>query len=238
MGSLSVQSLTDALTTELRRKIFSGELVPGDSLAEVKIAEQYDVARPTAKSAIERLVSEGLLERAAHKTAQVPVMDIPRVHDMYFSRGLIECQAYRILSERKIVPPAAIQANQDLLNATDASELVDFDVKFHRSLIDALESPRTSNAHGKLISEIRLCLAQVQINKLLDPGIIGTEHSSILEAIGAGNGDLAAHYGRVHLDHAEFELTRHMAQFDLVGLSTASKQALTREPKADKKRRR
>jgi DNA-binding GntR family transcriptional regulator len=219
MGSLSVQSLTDALTTELRRRIFSGELVPGDSLAEVKIAEQYDVARPTARSAIERLVSEGLLERAAHKTAQVPIMDIPRVHDMYFSRGLIECQAYRILSERRIVPQDAIQANQDLLNATAASELVDFDVKFHRSLIDALGSPRTSNAHRKLISEIRLCLAQVQTNKLLDPSIIGTEHSSILEAIGAGNGDLAAHYGRVHLDHAEFELTRHMAQFDPTGPS-------------------
>lgn len=214
MGSLSVQSLTDALTTELRRRIFSGELSSGHSLAEIKIAEQYDVARPTAKSAIERLVSEGLLERAAHKTAQVPIMDIPRVHDMYFSRGLIECQAYRILSERRIVPPDAIQANQDLLNATDASELVEFDVKFHQSLIDALESPRTSNAHRKLISEIRLCLAQVQTNKLLDPSIIGTEHSSILEAIGTGNGDLAAHYGRVHLEHAEFELTRHMAQFD------------------------
>lgn len=221
MASLSVQSLTDALAMELRRRIFSGDLLPGHSLAEIKVAEEYNVARPTAKSAIERLVNDGLLERAAHKTAHVPLMDIPRVHDLYFSRGVIESQAYRLLAKGRTVPAEAAEANQDLFEATETSALVEFDVKFHRSLVDALESPRTSSAHAKLISEIRLCLAQVQTNKLLDPRVIGTEHSSILEAIAGGDEELAAHHGWLHLEHAEFELTRHMKQFP-AGLSADS----------------
>ena len=68
-------SIIDALTDDLRLRIFRGELVRGTRLTETDLAAGYDVARPTAKAAIEKLVAEGLLRRDAHKTARVPSMN-------------------------------------------------------------------------------------------------------------------------------------------------------------------
>ena len=214
MASLSVLSLTDSLTKVVRTRIIEGNLGPGDRLAEAGLAEQYEVARPTAKAAIERLVTEGLLERAAHKTARVPVMTVARIRDMYFARKLVECQAYRLLAERRLLPVEAVQANEKLRRAADAGEIsnyLDSDVCFHRSLIDELASPRITKVHGMLINEMRLCLVQVQAHKLLDPQIIANEHAAILDAIRDGSEELAADRGRAHLDHAEARLTDYLS---------------------------
>lgn len=215
MPSLPVLSITDSLTDVLRTRIIEGHLGPGDGLAEAGLAKEYDVARPTAKAAIERLVSEGLLERAAHKTARVPVMNLARIRDMYFARKLVECQAYRILAERRLLPDEAVRAIESLRRATDTGvlfDLVDYDVRFHRSLIDELASPRITKMHWVLINEMRLYLVQVQSHKLLDPVIIANEHAAILDAIRDGDGDLAGECGQAHLDRAEAQLTRYITE--------------------------
>jgi DNA-binding GntR family transcriptional regulator len=212
-SSLPVLSLTDALASDLRARITSGDLGPGHVISEVGLAKHYDIARPTAKAAVERLVSEGLLERAAHKSARVPVMDLARVRDMYFARRLIEAEAYRLLAERGSVPSEAEAANEGLRQAAGAGALFDFvdaDVQFHRSLIDHLESSRITRAHRALINEMRLCLVQVQAQRLLDPLVIATEHEGILEAIRRRQPDAAGEAGRRHLDHALAELTPHL----------------------------
>ena len=53
-------------------------------------AKKFDVARPTAKAAIEQLVPIGLLRRLRNKTARVPLLDAADVADLYLSRGVIE----------------------------------------------------------------------------------------------------------------------------------------------------
>lgn len=215
MSSLSVQSLTDALTDSLRTRITSGELDPGDALTESGLAAHYDVARPTAKAAIERLVSEGLLERVAHKSARVPLMNIERVRDMYFARQVVECESYRRLAESGLSVDDAATANTDLRTAASSGALValvDADVRFHRALITALSSPRIGRVHSTLINEMRLCLVQVQAYELLDPAVIADEHASILEAITNADGALAAERGRAHLEHAESKLLGFLAE--------------------------
>ncbi|MCU1570535.1 MAG: hypothetical protein JWR33_1276 [Naasia sp.] len=213
MPSLPVLSLTDALTSELRARVTSGALGPGEVLSEVGLAKHYAIARPTAKAAVERLVAEGLLERAAHKSARVPVMDLARVRDMYFARGLIEAEAYRLLAQHGSTPAEAVEANERLkaaAHAEELSDLVDADVSFHRSLIDHLGSPRITATHRALINEMRLCLVQVQAQRLLDPLVIAREHDGILDAITHGDPEAAADASRRHLEHALAELTPHL----------------------------
>lgn len=228
MTSLSVSSLTDALSDALRLRIIEGKLGPGEGLAEAGLAKQYEVARPTAKAAIERLVSEGLLERAAHKTARVPVMSLERVQDMYYARDFLESQAYRYLAERKALPEEAIEANERLRIASDnhaLSEFVDSDIDFHRTLIDALGSARITKIHRSLINEMRLCLVQVQSHNLLEPTIISTEHGLILEAIRNGDPNLAAQRGRAHLERARKQLTDHLIAPTHTGMSSTQPMA-------------
>ena len=213
MPQLSVQSLTDALADSLRGRIFDGDLGPGDALTEAGLAGHYSVARPTAKAAIERLTSEGLLERVAHKSARVPVMDIARIQDMYFARQFMESQANRMLAEQRTPTPEAAHANDQLRAAAKSgalSDLVEWDIRFHRALIDGIHSPRISKAHSALINEMRLCLVQVQTRHLLDPEIIANEHAGILDAITAGQDDHAARLSQEHLNHAMAQLTKSL----------------------------
>jgi len=59
----------------MQSQIVGGSIPPGTALPEVSVAQMFDVARPTAKAAIEQLVHIGMLRRLRNKTARVPLFD-------------------------------------------------------------------------------------------------------------------------------------------------------------------
>lgn len=63
--------LADDLSRHLRERILSGEFHAGDSVSETGVAAEYGVARPTARSALDRLVVDSLLVRHAHASLRV-----------------------------------------------------------------------------------------------------------------------------------------------------------------------
>ncbi|WP_329381491.1 GntR family transcriptional regulator [Streptomyces sp. NBC_01716] len=210
---LATQSIGDALVTSLRERILTDEIRVGTAVTEASVTAEYDVARQTAKAAIERLVGEGLLERTAHRSARVPSLDETRVRDLYFARGVVEVRSYQLLAEKRLLTSEVRKAHEEFrasATGSDVASIVQTDVEFHRALIDSLESERLSRAHGLVINEIRLCLAQVQNAHLLAPGEILDEHESILAAIRDGAPDRAGEVGQQHLDHAERELLSYL----------------------------
>jgi DNA-binding GntR family transcriptional regulator len=210
MPRIAVVSIIDAVTDDLRGRVLSGELEPGAPLVEVEVADEYEVARPTAKAAIENLVRERLLERSAHKTARVVRLTPEDARDIYRTRQIVESEVLRTLAQERRVPDAAREANREIAALVDASprEIVEPDMRFHRSLIDALGSVRTSRLYDELASEVVFCMSQVQGAALLPTETIAAEHDRLLELIEAGDGDaaatlLAAHIGRARERLAE-----------------------------------
>ena len=61
--------LPEAIYDDLRALIIEQSYPPGSSITESAVALRFGVARPTAKMAIERLVTEGLLRRELHQSA-------------------------------------------------------------------------------------------------------------------------------------------------------------------------
>ena len=55
VSGLRVVSVVDAIADNLRDGILAGELMPGTALTESDVAGRYDVARPTAKAALEKV---------------------------------------------------------------------------------------------------------------------------------------------------------------------------------------
>jgi len=108
--SLQIRSVIDALRSEIQSQIVKGAIPPGTALTELSVAHNFDVARPTAKAAIEQLVSIGLLRRLPNKTARVPLLDAADIADLYLSRNLVERAVVRLLAERGQVPPDAVRA--------------------------------------------------------------------------------------------------------------------------------
>lgn len=74
--------LADELSAHIRERILDGEYPPGASVTETGVATEYGVARPTARSALDRLVYDDLLVRHAHaalRVKQVSPDEIPLV---------------------------------------------------------------------------------------------------------------------------------------------------------------
>lgn len=204
VARVGVVSVVEAVAGDLRRTVLAGELAPGEPLGEVDVAERYEVARPTAKAAIETLVSERLLVRGPHKTARVVRLTPEDARDIYLSRQLIEAEAVRLLARRRTVPPAAREANARIAALAQASprEVVDPDMLFHASLVDAVGSARTSGLYRSLVSEVVLCMSQIQGASLLATDVIAAEHARLLELVEAGDEDAAAALVAEHIGRA------------------------------------
>ena len=95
-------ALPEAIYEELRELIVDQSYVPGTSITESAVALRFGVARPTAKMAIERLVTEGLLRRELHQSARVPQLDATDIIDLFDNRAVIESAAVAAL---QAVPP-------------------------------------------------------------------------------------------------------------------------------------
>lgn len=205
---VEVVSVVDAVTTDLRSGILRGELTPGTALSESGVASRYDVARPTARAAIEALVFENLLERRAHKTARVVQLGPEDVRDIYRTRARMETSVFRELAATGTVPDAAVAANEEIAALGDASPLavVEPDMRFHVELVDAVGSRRTSQAYRSLVSEVTLCMSQIQGQNLLPTSLIAGEHRALLDFVRAGDADAAVTLLTVHLGRARERL--------------------------------
>lgn len=204
----------------MQTQILKGSIPAGTALAEVSVAEMFNVARPTAKAAIEQLVQIGLLRRTRNKTARVPLLNVADVADLYLARGAVESAVTRLLAERGEIPQGAVEALARFRAAIDGSQmiaaLVQADVDFHRALVLATGSARLRRLHDMVMGEAHLCMAQVQMHHLLDPLVIADEHARILATIDAGNMEHAAAEMGAHISGARNRLVAYLQQEESV----------------------
>ncbi|KRE71225.1 GntR family transcriptional regulator [Arthrobacter sp. Soil762] len=212
VGRIAAVSIVDAIAADLRSRVFSGDLGSGEALTETDVATSYEVARPTAKASIEKLVAEGLLDRGTHKTARVVDLGPESVRDIYLARAYLESEVLRRLARTKNVPQGAVQANRDIAALTSGAPLdvVEPDMRFHTSLIDAVANERISRMYRSLVGEVRLCMVRIQSLHLLDTELILAEHQKILELIEGGQGEAAAELLDKHLGRARERLVAAM----------------------------
>lgn len=210
---LKTTSVPEAVYDALRERILSTFIAPGELVTETAIALEYGVARPTAKAALERLVSEGLLARRAHKTARVPQLARSDIIDLFENRAIVESAAMAALASEPApgrIPEAALAAHQQLLEqARSDAPFAQEDIAFHRALVAGQSSPRLARMHALLMGEIELCIGQVQAHHLLTARAVASQHQGILDAVAAGDAGLAAQLAREHIVGTRGRLLAH-----------------------------
>jgi DNA-binding GntR family transcriptional regulator len=148
----------------------------------------------------------------------VPVLDAADVADLYFSRAVVETATVEALALRRTPIDQARHACEALKQTSEENSgvlpFVQWDVKFHRALVDAVRSPRLRRMHDAVMGEVELCMAQVQVHQLLDPSVIVAEHEGILAATIAGDSPAAVRLMRAHLEAASTELQRYLSERD------------------------
>jgi DNA-binding GntR family transcriptional regulator len=214
-SSLGASSLTDSLSDSLRKQIIAGEIEPGLRITEAWVSERFEVARPTAKSGLDRLVSEGILRRGPRRSSIVPRLSADDVSDIYFSREPIESTAIAALANRGNVPTEAERALTFMQVAAERgshNEHTEADIDFHRALVAAAASPRLRRMHQTVMGEAQLCIAQVRMQRYVDLFALTASHAAILEAIRDGDAERAIKALKLDLDGCRDTLLADIAR--------------------------
>lgn len=103
---MSTASLSEKAYQHIRRRVFAGELGPGDRLVNRALAKELGTSFIPVREAISRLASEGLVEQVAGAGAFVRTFDRQEISEVYDVRELFEpyaaAQAARFLTDHEL----------------------------------------------------------------------------------------------------------------------------------------
>jgi DNA-binding GntR family transcriptional regulator len=180
--------------------VIAGEFLPGDRLDEISLAERFGVSRTPVREALLQLGAEGFIEVRPRRGAIVSILSPTQLFEMFETMAEIEGACGR-LAARRLTPEndAAMQeahrACEKAVKDGDTEQYYAVNRNFHEAIYRATRNEFLADqalALHKRLSAYRRVQLRAR-NRLLQSL---QEHAGILEAIRAGNEQLAAN--RLH----------------------------------------
>lgn len=182
--------------------VIAGEFLPGDRLDEASLAERFGVSRTPIREALLQLGAEGFIDVRPRRGAIVSDASPTRLFEMFEAMAEIESACGR-LAARRLTPEneAAIEAAHHACEAAvrdgDSEQYYADNRNFHEAIYRASRNgflaDQAMALHKRLSAYRRI---QLRARNRLVQSL--QEHAGILEAIRAGDEQLAA--TRLH-DH-------------------------------------
>ena len=199
--------LRDVVFQTLRKAILTGELMPGERLMEIHLAEKLGVSRTPIREAIRKLELEGLVINIPRRGAQVAeiserglrdVLEVRRALDTFCAE--LACE--RISDEEKEALKKACTDFEDAVDTKDASVIAKADVAFHDIIIGATGNERLVALLNNLAEQMYRYRFEY-IKDVSQHKKIIEEHRVLLDAILKGNIIGARDAAREHIDNQE-----------------------------------
>jgi DNA-binding GntR family transcriptional regulator len=197
-------SLADQVWHRLRLEIIHGDLPPGTRLVELEIAERMGVSQGTVREALQRLETDGLVERKARTASYVAPISLDEMHELFLIRSVVESSAARRTAQR--ISPAQCEELRELVDLMrqagqrdDIEALVDCDLEFHHRICEWSESRTLLRVWTPLYSQIQRFISQTHPNYFPDLKEVADTHVPIAEALCKKNADEAARLMHEHI---------------------------------------
>lgn len=182
----------------LRETVLVDPEVQGTFLNEVDLAQDIGVSRTPVREALLLLVAEGLVEMVPKRGAYVPPLSGRQIRELMELRTLLEQHAASVTLAQKSVPVedmrAALAEQERLLAAEpcDAQEFIEWDRRFHQSLVDAAGNELIARTYAGLRTrQVRVGVAAL-FRTIDRQRAVCTEHGRIVDALDSGD-EAAAH---------------------------------------------
>jgi DNA-binding GntR family transcriptional regulator len=197
-------SATQRAYEEIRNRILSGELSPGERLTIRAMADLTGVSTIPVVQALHQLESDGLIESFPQWGSRVIVLNRETTRDRYLLREAVECQVARILATH-IAPDDAQQLGEmaeelDCLLAANPMDdaFWDLDRRFHQTMARYTDSRSLLRAleHISLFRLLQKTREQVAMQHIELPANL---HRSLVKAILSGDPDAAERQMREHI---------------------------------------
>jgi DNA-binding GntR family transcriptional regulator len=145
-----------AATEVIRAAIMDGRLEPGRRLKEEELARELGISRTPVREALLFLQAEGLVESTPNRGATVRAYAPEEIEDMYELRALLEGHAARRAAAR--ISEEDVERLHEsnrrfarLRSAGDVRDLIQENLVFHNTILDAAGSDRLSQLVRKVI---------------------------------------------------------------------------------------
>jgi DNA-binding GntR family transcriptional regulator len=195
--------LSDSVYEALKEMIVKNELKPGQKLLQEKLAAQLGVSRTPLLKALQMLEYDFMVESLPRRGMFVKKPTAKEMQDYYDVREGIEIVAIRLVTRRitdiqlrqlkKIWEPFKNQNPINLMKYRDADD------KFHSMLLDFSGNPILTKIYNHSFIQARVA----QMGLMRTPEETLSEHISMLNAIEAGDADLAEKELRAHLQKSK-----------------------------------
>ena len=200
---------------ELRRRILTGELRPGEPVRPDQIALELGVSRVPVREALKILEGEGQLEYRAHHGYTLAELHLPDLLEIYRIRQLLEDEAARralprLTDDDLARMRAAIDA-MERLGPQDPATMAVENRRFHLALLEASAMPHLLH-HVRLLWNASDHYRSVYYTDEEHRRQVHAEHRRIVEAAAAGHADALVAALDEHRDHAIDGLRRILGE--------------------------
>jgi DNA-binding GntR family transcriptional regulator len=164
-SSLARRGTADLLAAEIRARILTGDLMPGDPLREADLAEVFGVARNTVREGLRLLTQEGLASHEVHRGVTVRRHTPAEVREIFEVRTLLETAVSRragsLTTDEVARLRAVLDESERAAGVPDPKGVLTANLDFHREMVRLLGNPRLDEMFDQLLAEIRLILTSL-----------------------------------------------------------------------------
>jgi DNA-binding GntR family transcriptional regulator len=183
-----VKRIRDQIADQIREEILSGKYREGDPLRETSLATRFNVSRGPIRDAILQLTYEGLLQAEPNKGARVARLWDEETRPIMV-RMRLQIESFAVEKLVASADPKVFQSLQKNLNQLrfaceqqDLNSVVQFDMEFHRLLLQLCGLPNLESVWIPIMGGMRL-----QYSRHGKPSEVFEEHARIFDAIKKGD---------------------------------------------------
>ena len=212
---VAVRSQSDEAYTRILERIVSLDMPPGSVVNEARLRDELKIGRTPIREALQRLARENLVRSIPHRgtfVTDVNITDLARITEV---RVVLESHAARLAAQKHMSADREEMAEiLELLRrggVTDQRDLMHLDQRIHRMVYHAAHNPFLESTLERYFNlSLRLWYLvldrQVALRQAVD------EHIDLLEAVMAGDGDLAETIMRKHVIGFEREMRKVLVE--------------------------
>ena len=206
--------LREVVFNTLRRAILRGELVPGQRLMEIQLAEKMGVSRTPVREAIRKLELEGLVVMIPRKGAEVAHISGKNLRDVLEVRRALEELAGELACKRMTEEELRQleKANHKFISVLGSDDITVFaqaDEAFHGLIYQATDNDRLI----QMVNHLREQMYRYRIEHIKDRSqrkLLVQEHQEIMRALSARDVEATRRTIRNHINKQEITVGKHI----------------------------
>jgi DNA-binding GntR family transcriptional regulator len=213
-GLIEKRSLDRAAADAIRQAITTGALPPGQRLTEVELSSGLNVSRGTVRAALQRLMSEGLVNQKPYSGWEVASLTSKDAWELYTLRSSLEGLAAQLAAanpNRKKPIEAAFDDLKAAAKSRSQKKITDADLALHKAIVLLAGHKRLADQYGFVEQQVRMYMASS--NAILErPEMVISNHDKLVTALLKGNAAASERHAREHNNASGELLVRHLQE--------------------------